>query len=180
MAENRSGDRRVSDAGCGGGVITLDNAAHPADQIVGVSDAEEYSTLYNVDNTIEGAGNIGTRDGNLSLVNERCGAIDANLCGQTLTLDTGNSIANWGILEATNGGKLLVQDCVNSCGPGHALIKDLAMIEFDAAANINVTFDNGSGYGELILVLTGRRSLGKFRILGAAKRMRPIRTKSSY
>ena len=80
----------------GGGVITLDNAAHLADQIVGVSDTEEYSTLYNVDNTIEGAGNVGTGNGNLSLVNERCGAIDANLCGQTLTLDTGNSIANWG------------------------------------------------------------------------------------
>ena len=37
----------------GGGVITLDNAAHPADQIVGVSDTEEHNTLYNVDNTIE-------------------------------------------------------------------------------------------------------------------------------
>jgi hypothetical protein len=154
----------------GKGTITLDNANHPADQIVGGGD--DGNTLYNVDNTISGAGNIGADDGNLSLVNEHFGTIDANLSGQTLTLDTGgNQITNAGTFAAGNGGILDVDSSVNNaCGSikvfdgsvadfaksvsgGTAMIEG-GKLEFDAAASVAVTFDNGAGgnnYGELVL-----------------------------
>ena len=107
--------------------------------------------LTNVDNTICGAGQIGTGDGNLTLVNEAAGTIDANIAGGVLTLDTGNTIINYGVLEASNGGTLQVQDAVTG---GTAVIAG-GTIEFDSASSIAVTFDNGSTgttYGLLILI----------------------------
>ena len=107
--------------------------------------------LTNVDNTICGAGQIGTGDGNLTLVNEAAGTIDANIAGGVLTLDTGNTIINYGVLEASNGGTLQVQDAVTG---GTAVIAG-GTIEFDSASSIAVTFDNGSTgttYGVLILI----------------------------
>ena len=83
----------------GGGQITLSDGA--GERIVGTTAA---STLTNVDNTISGAGQIGTGDGNLTLVNEAHGTIEANIAGGIL-IDTGNDITNNGILEATNGGR---------------------------------------------------------------------------
>ena len=92
----------------GHGTILLDNANRPADQIVGGDD--DHNTLHNVNNTIEGAGNIGTGDKHFSLVNESCGTIEANDLGQTLTIDTGrNTITNAGTLAACNGGTLDVE-----------------------------------------------------------------------
>ena len=117
------------------------------DKIVG---ADCGGSLYNVNDTISGAGAIGEGSGDLKLVNGSCGVIDANSHGQTLMIDTGNAITNLGILEVTNGGLLQVQDAVNDCGSGHVLIKD-GTIEFDAAANVDVTFDNCTGYGKLVL-----------------------------
>ena len=108
------------------------------------------TTLTNVDNTISGAGQIGVGDGNLTLVNETHGTIDANISGATLTLDTGNTITNDGILEVTNGGTLQIHDSVSG---GSAIIAGGTLI-FDAQSNVNVTFDNGAGapaYGELVL-----------------------------
>ena len=109
------------------------------------------TTLTNVDNTISGAGQIGIGDGNLTLVNEAHGTIDANVAGGTLTLDTGHTITNDGVLEATNGGTLQIDDAVS--GGGSAIIAGGTLI-FDAQSNVNVTFDNGTGtpaYGELVL-----------------------------
>ena len=68
--------------------------------------------------------------------------INANVAGGTLTLDTGNTIVNFGVLEASNGGTLQVQDAVT--GDGSAVIAGGTM-EFDAAAKIAVTFNNGAG-----------------------------------
>ncbi len=87
----------------GGGVITLDNAAHPADQIVGVSDTEEYSTLYNVDNTIRGRRQYRHRRRESfarqrALRHDRCKSV-----GQTLTLDTGNAITNRDVRDSNGG-----------------------------------------------------------------------------
>ena len=115
--------------------------------IVGTTSA---STLTNVDNTISGAGQIGSGDGNLTLINAAHGTIDANISGATLTLDTGHTIANDGLLEATNGGTLQIDDAVSG---GSAIIAGGTLI-FDAQSNVNVTFDNGTGtpaYGELVL-----------------------------
>jgi hypothetical protein len=132
----------------GHSTILLDSAKNPADQIVGGD--EDRNTLDNVDNTIEGAGNIGTGNGHFSLVNESCGTIEANLSKQTLTIDTGHTLTNAGVLEATNGGTLLVKDAVDSCDSGHTLIKD-GTVQFDAASDSNVAFDNSTGYGALLL-----------------------------
>ena len=130
----------------GGGQIVMSDSE--MNFIVGTSPT---SVLTNVDNTISGAGQIGTGDGNLTLVNEAAGTIDANIAGGVLTLDTGNTIINYGVLEASNGGTLHVQDAVTG---GTAVIAG-GTIEFDSASSIAVTFDNGSTgttYGVLILI----------------------------
>jgi hypothetical protein len=118
--------------------------------IIGGSD--DCNTLYNVNDTISGGGNIGIGDQNLSLDNEAFGTIDANISGESLTINTGNPITNLGQLEATNHGELLVEDLVNPISvAGNALIKG-GTIDFEGATKIDVTFDNSTGYGELVLV----------------------------
>ena len=87
----------------------------------------------------------------MTLVNEIQGTIEANVAGGIPTIDTGHGITNDGILEATNGGVLQIDDPVN--GSGSAII-DGGTVALNAQANINVTFDNGTGtpaYGELVL-----------------------------
>ena len=112
--------------------------------IVGTTSA---STLTNVDNIISGAGQIGSGDGNLTLVNAAHGTIEADISGTTLTLDTGHAIANAGILEAANGGTLQIDDAVSG---GSAIVAGGTLI-FDAPSDVDVTFDNGTAYGELAL-----------------------------
>ena len=68
----------------GGGQLTLSDGHENV--IFGTTAA---TTLTNVDNTISGAGQIGLGDGNLTLVNEAHGTIDANISGGTLTLRYG-------------------------------------------------------------------------------------------
>jgi hypothetical protein len=153
------------------GDVTLDGSGsvvlHGAnDYIVGRC---EGGTLTN-DSNIVGTGHIGNGDGDLWLVNENCGTIDANSCEQTLTLDTGcNQITNAGTLAADNGGILDVESSVNNTGGlikvsdggfadfekgvtgGTATVQG-AKLEFDAASSVDVRFDNSGGhYGELIL-----------------------------
>jgi hypothetical protein len=130
----------------GGGQVTLSGDAI-------IDGSGSTSTLTNVDNTISGAGQIGSGDGSLSLVNEAHGTIDANIAGASLVLDTGTTIDNAGVLEAANGGTLLVADAVSNSGAGHAVVAG-GTLEFDAASNVDVTFDNGQNgtdYGQLVL-----------------------------
>jgi hypothetical protein len=84
----------------GGGTIemfgpTADNF------ILGV---DSSSSLVNVDNLIEGSGNIGAGDVHLTFVNEA--TVDATplLPGDSglLIINTGNPVANFGTFEATN------------------------------------------------------------------------------
>ena len=130
----------------GGGQIILSDSS--GNEIVGTN---PNAVLTNVDNTISGVGQIGTGDGNLTLVNEAAGTINANVAGGVLTLDTGNTIINYGLLEASNGGTLQVQDAVTG---GSAVIAG-GRIVFDAASSVAVTFNNGVGrttYGVLVLI----------------------------
>ncbi len=149
----------------GGGQVTL-----ASDALVAGTGAT--STLTNVDNTISGAGQIGIGDGTLSLVNAAHGTVDANIAGALLALDTGTTIENLGLLEASNGGSLVVADEVSNSGTlaahggtlhfenavvnsaaGNAVIAG-GVLEFDTGANVNVCFDNGqngTSYGELVL-----------------------------
>ncbi len=132
--------------------ITLEGGGHlilsgSQDIILGTS---SQSTLTNVDNTISGSGQIGIGDGMLTLVNQAQGTIEANGPGGELTIDTGNAISNHGLLEATNGGALLIDDPVNG---GSAVIAG-GTLDFAAPTSANVIFDNGTGtplYGDLVL-----------------------------
>ena len=147
----------------GSGSVVLDDTN---DSIVA---SHEGSTLTN-DSNIAGAGHIGNGDGNLRLVNENCGTIDANSCEQALALDTGcNQITNAGTLAADNGGVLDVESSVNNtCGSikvsdggvadfeksvtGGTAVVQGGELKFDAASSVDVRFDNSGGhYGELIL-----------------------------
>ncbi len=62
------------------------------------------SALDNIDNQILGAGAIV----NLKLTNEAGGLIDANVSGQTLSIDGSDLLVNKGLIEATNGGILVL------------------------------------------------------------------------
>ncbi len=137
LKETITVDGTITFQGCG--TFTLDG---PGAKIIG-----DTGTLDNL-GTIGGAGTIGSCDGALSLIND--GIIDANICGQTLAIHTGETMTNLGTLEAVNGGRLLVDDPVT--GGGTALVKG-GTIDFAAAADISqITFNNGSGtaYGEVI------------------------------
>ena len=128
----------------GGGKVTLSGDAV-------ITETGSAAVLTNVDNTISGAGQIGTGDGTLTLVNQTHGAIDADVAGGTLTLEPGTVITNDGVLEATNGGTLQIDNPV--IGGGGALIEGGTLV-FGAQSSVNVTFNNGTGtptYGELVL-----------------------------
>ena len=150
----------------GGGKLTLSDSS--ANIILGTTST---ITLTNVDNTISGVGQIGSGDGTLTLVNDTHGTIDANVAGGTLNLDTGNTDANDGLLEATSGGTLHISDSIANAGGtvevasgsavdiqgaitgGNAIIAG-GTLAFDYSSAVNVTFDNGqngTAYGELVL-----------------------------
>ncbi|HUK32878.1 MAG TPA: hypothetical protein VLV86_03145 [Vicinamibacterales bacterium] len=158
-------------------------------EILGNGDGCHPDTLDNVDNTIFGAGTIGHHDdGALALRNEAHGTIDANVYGQSLVIETGNTEHNAGLFEATHGGELRIEDAVINtgtflasgggsievCGPvdnshGHIQVDAGSGIEFDACvtggqatieggrlqfdaySNVDVTFNDASGHGELVL-----------------------------
>ena len=94
----------------GGGTLTLGDRS--ANRIYGASAA---TTLTNVNNTISGGGSLGF--GQLTLINQSGGIINATAVNNQLILNTGASIVtNAGLIEATGGGAgLLIQSTtVNS------------------------------------------------------------------
>lgn len=107
----------------GGGDVTLDGgtiAENPSNSLVTGSGA--ILVLDNVDNTIAGTGQIGDETGYMALTN--AGVIDAD--GGRLALGTGHIITNSGVLEATDGGLLVVQDPIDNSGigPGAGILVD--------------------------------------------------------
>ena len=127
----------------GGGQVVMSGDA----TIVGTGPSD---VLTNVDNTISGSGQIGDGDGNLTLINEAHGVINADVSGAALVLDTGHAIANAGLLEASNGGLLKVDDAVS----GGSVDIAGGTVAFEAQSNVSVTFDNGqtgTDYGKLQL-----------------------------
>ena len=96
----------------GGGTVTLSNSGGGGSAII--YQAAAGLTLTNVNNTIEGTGTIGFNG--LTVVNEA--TIDANVSGQTLTLDSmTGGLTNTGIVEASNGGTLYIDAVtVNNAG----------------------------------------------------------------
>jgi probable HAF family extracellular repeat protein len=80
------------------------------------------STVDNVDNTIEGWGSLPNPipSSNYNLTNEAQGVVNANVSGQTLMLGA-NSVTNYGLLEASNGGTLQAGGVQNISGTIDAL-----------------------------------------------------------
>ena len=94
----------------GGGSVVL---ATGGNNVI-VGDAGASNTLVNVNNTFSGVGNIGA--GNLTLVNQTAGVIDANQTG-VLTLQVNGGVTNTGLLEATNTGGLVINGAsINNVG----------------------------------------------------------------
>lgn len=86
----------------GGGTVTLSGP------FAGINDASGTQTLTIVDQTVQGAGNIGrnTTDFNLQDGN----LIDANVTGQILVIDAAAVFTNAGTLRASGGGILELRD----------------------------------------------------------------------
>ena len=92
----------------GSGTVLMSDA--PNNQIYG--DATTFTNvLDNVNNTIEGAGEIG--DDKLSLVNS--GTIDATGTANSLVIDT-TSATNTGLIESTGAAGLLIVASINNSG----------------------------------------------------------------
>jgi hypothetical protein len=137
--------------------VTLDgvNVADNGDLDVGVSSG---ATLALDDNTsVSGSGTITINGG---------GTFDVD--GGTTTINLVGTITNDGTLEASNGGTLDIKSTVDNtygtllAASGGLLDIETAIsggsatiqggtLEFDASSNVDVTFDNSTGYGELIL-----------------------------
>ena len=134
----------------GGGNISLMSGSTftevPDYETMGSGTVILVDNVDNQDNTISGAGTIGSGDGGLALTNH--GTIDANISGETLTLDTGNTIDNYGTLEATSGGILQIDDpVINEPDPGSIEVNG-GTVDFVNASSAGMTF-TGAGTLEL-------------------------------
>ena len=114
-----------------------------------ISGASKSDELENVNKTISGAGTIS----NLDLVNDSAGTIDAT---GILAIDTGNTITNAGLMEATGGGTLDIQDnTIANSGTGALGIKVDGTSTFEVdVANLQLT---GSG---AVTLLAGSQLIG--------------------
>src|SRR5579863_8731997 len=94
----------------GGGTVTLSTtgAGTPA-----LSTANGSQTLTNVDNTVQGPGVIGWNG--LILVNQPGGVVNANSTAGALLINS-SGITNQGLLEATGGGTLNLENTYSNAG----------------------------------------------------------------
>ena len=121
----------------GGGTILLDNST--SNRIYGASAS---NVLVNVDNLIEGAGQLGT--GQMTLVNKAAGIIDANQAADLLLTSGGAPITNAGLIESTSTGGLTVSTVIDSSSGGTIL-----------AAGGNVYLTGGTLAGGLVTTSSG-------------------------
>ncbi len=117
----------------GSGTVVLGGTT-TADRIYGAVTAD---TLDNINNLIEGSGQFGA--GQLTLINRAAGVIDAN-DARGLTLQTGTTVINDGLIEATGAGILSLASTVNDSGGGTIL-----------AASTTVYLNGGDVQGGLLL-----------------------------
>ena len=147
----------------GGGVFHLGSEANNYFQAqYGLIGAKAAATLNNHD-AIDGFGRIGQSSSGAFLTFNNFGVVDADtpsVAGlsqldapfdanpegaATLVIDTGNIVNNaGGVLEATNGGKLIVKDTVQF---GSAKVASGSTLEFGAGESfVNISFDNSAGF----------------------------------
>jgi hypothetical protein len=156
-----SNDLTIATAGAsltGGGIVSLSDSA--ANVIKGASAS---AVLTNVDDKIEGAGDLG--DGEMGLTNDAGGTIDAYL-GAALTLNLGtNTLANAGLIEAAGTGGLVISGATDNTGTLEAIKGTLTVdgavsgagtvkiaggtADFASAFTENVAFTTAGGVLEL-------------------------------
>jgi hypothetical protein len=143
----------------GSGTVVLGG---DTDSIVGTG--KGTNTLHNA-NTIVGSGTIGGDD--LVFINQACGVVDADVCGHTLVLDTGSTIRNAGLLEATSGGTLEIEDnvCNTACGVISASGHD-SVVQLDGITITGGTLETSCG--GLIQVVCGDSTFDNLTIGSAA------------
>jgi hypothetical protein len=143
----------------GGGTVLLSD--NPNNRIFGAGGTTD--TLINVNNTIEGAGQIGINNGNnpLALTNEAAGVIDANAANYSLVIETGGpAVVNDGLMEATNtGGLVFYGDTIDQTGGGKMLASGAGNVYFEVGADILGGTLRGTLGGEFI-VTNGGASFG--------------------
>jgi hypothetical protein len=135
----------------GSGTLTL-----AAGNFVAGGGSSTTPTLFTLNSTIRGTGAIGA-NGYLVLVNQAGGLLDANVSGQTLTLNnaTGGSTAagNAGILQSSGGGALVIQGrAVNNVGGAIQALNN-STVQFTSAIQGGTLSTSGSGvilwYGQI-------------------------------
>src|SRR5262249_34180894 len=116
--------------------------------------------LTNVNNLIQGQGNIGANA--MSFLNQVGGVINANVTGGTLVIDppnVANGFVNQGLLEATNDGFLLLTG--NAGGginnAGGTILADGAMSEVQLTNSASISGGTlSTANGGIIRNLTGQ------------------------
>jgi VCBS repeat-containing protein len=124
----------------GGRIVLADNGAS---RLYGASASD---SLTNVDNTISGAGQLGV--GQLTLVNDASGVIDATGVANALVLYTGGETAiNHGLIEATGAGGLTVySSTLNDSGGGNLVVGAGSHIDLQSADIVGGVLEStGSG-----------------------------------
>ena len=95
----------------GGGTVEMIDP--PAGNFI-IAAPNTNSTLVNINDTIDGTGTIGNGNGNLTLQNS--GIVNANVSGEQIVIKTGNTVTNYGLLEASSGGVLTIDDSLANFG----------------------------------------------------------------
>ena len=98
----------------GGGTIALSDN-NTSDRIYG---AVGTDVLDNINNLIEGSGQIGA--GQLTLINEKAGVINSTGT-QGLTISTGSTVTNYGLIESTGAGGLAISSIIDDSSGGTIL-----------------------------------------------------------
>jgi hypothetical protein len=151
----------------GGGTVTLSNNA-----LNRLSGATAAATLTNVDNKIEGAGQLG--DGSMTLINQAKGVIDADGTA-ALFINTGaNTVANAGTIEAVGAGGATIKSAVANSGvleaAGGVLTADAAVTGTGTAAISGGTLDFLSTFSQAVAFTgkTGTLELAQSRNYGGS------------
>ena len=151
----------------GAGQVTLNEGSYAAsNQLFGSTGA---TTLTNLDNTISGAGQLGA--GQLTLINQAAGVINANAASHQLVLNTGSAaVTNSGLIEATGAAGLLIQSTTVNDSTGGVLLANNSVIGLQSATIVSGALKTmGTGSFQTVdrgSVLNGTSTTSKLYVLG--------------
>ncbi len=118
----------------GGGQVTLQEGTYAASNAV--YGATAATMLTNVDNVISGAGQLGA--GQLTLINQASGVINANAASHQLVLNTGSAVvSNAGLIEATGAAGLLITGTKVDDSTGGVLLANNSTIDLQSATIVS-------------------------------------------